>query len=120
SVTFTPGAVSSSTRRNTALQGYWSSDVCSSALTVRLKDQYGNNLTSGGDTVALFTDHGSLGSVTDNGNGTYSATLSDTVTETDTVTGKVNTHAITDDADRKSTRLNSSDLATTNAASRTT
>ena len=37
-----------------------------STVTVRLKDQYGNALTAGGDTVHVSTDLGSLGAVTDN------------------------------------------------------
>ena len=70
-----------------------------STITVQLKDANGNNLTGGGDTVALATTLGSLGSVTDNGNGTYTATLtSATTTGSATVTGTVNAAAITDNA----------------------
>ena len=46
-----------------------------STVTVRLKDDQGNNITGGGDAVTVTTSNGSLGSVTDNGNGTYSAIL---------------------------------------------
>jgi hypothetical protein len=66
---------------------------------VQLKDANGNNLTSGGDPVALSTDLGSLGTVTDNGNGTYTATLTaGTTAGTATVTGTLNAVAITDTA----------------------
>src|SRR5204863_279423 len=73
-------------------------DLGQSAITVQAKDQFGNNLTAGGDTVTLSANHGTLSSVTDNLNGTYSATLSDTVTRTDTVSGKINTQDISDTA----------------------
>ena len=73
--------------------------VTTSTITVQLKDANGNDLTSGGDAVALFTTLGSLGSVTDNLDGTYTATLtSATSTGTATVTGTVNAAAITDNA----------------------
>src|SRR5439155_8571426 len=98
SVTFTPGAAAGATTLITASPTSVSVDVGSSAITVQAKDQYGNNLTSGGGTVSLSADHGSLSSVTDNLDGTYSATLSDTVTRLDTVSGSINTHAITDTA----------------------
>lgn len=46
-------------------------------VTVTLVDQYGNRLTDGGDNVGISIQSGtgSLGSVTDNGDGTYQATL---------------------------------------------
>ena len=45
-----------------------------SVITVRLKDGFQNNLTSGGDDVTFSTpDLGSIGATTDNGDGTYTA-----------------------------------------------
>jgi hypothetical protein len=45
-----------------------------SIITVRLKDGFQNNLTSGGDVITFSSpDLGSIGATTDNGNGTYSA-----------------------------------------------
>lgn len=46
-------------------------------LTVQAKDSGGNNLTSGGATVTITKQSGTgtIGSVTDNGNGTYTATV---------------------------------------------
>ncbi len=77
--------------------------ITTSTITVALKDVYGNDLTSGGDVVALSitpTALGSLGSVTDVGDGTYTATLtSSTTAGTDNITGTVNAVTITDDAD---------------------
>src|SRR5207237_8941590 len=70
----------------------------SPAIAVRLRDQSPNDLVAGGDAVTLATDHGSVSSVLDNGDGTYSATLTATTPGTATVTGTVNTAAISDDA----------------------
>tara|TARA_R100000908_G_scaffold23815_4_gene9835 strand:- start:60017 stop:67576 length:7560 start_codon:yes stop_codon:yes gene_type:complete len=70
-----------------------------STITVQAKDAFGNNKTAGGATVVLSTDQGSIGSVTDNSNGTYTATLtSSTSIVTATVTGTLNSTAITDNA----------------------
>ena len=45
-----------------------------SVITVRLKDGFQNNLTSGGDEITFYTpDLGSIGATTDNGDGTYTA-----------------------------------------------
>lgn len=49
-----------------------------SMITVQLKDIYGNNLTTGGHTVQLSTSASTLSGVTDNGDGTYTATLNST------------------------------------------
>ena len=51
--------------------------------------------TRSGGTVTLSSTHGSLTSVTDNTDGTYSATLTDTLAGTDTVSGTINAAAIT-------------------------
>jgi hypothetical protein len=68
-------------------------------VTVQLRDQFLNNLSSGGDAVTLATTAGSLSSVSDNGNGTYTATLTASGTPaTATITGTVNSVSITDNA----------------------
>jgi hypothetical protein len=46
-----------------------------STITVQAKDANGNNLAAGGDAVILATTLGALGAVADNGDGTYTATL---------------------------------------------
>lgn len=51
------------------------SGTSTSVVTVQARDINGVNLTSGGATVAFATTLGTLGSATDNGNGTYQATL---------------------------------------------
>ena len=73
--------------------------TATSTITVQLKDVNGNNITTGGQTITLATSAGTLSAVTDNGNGTYTATLTSSNTvETATITGKLNTTDITDDA----------------------
>ena len=70
-----------------------------STITVQLKDTSGTDLTAGGDAVTLATTLGSLGGVTDNGNGTYTATLTAGMAiGTATITGTVNAASIADDA----------------------
>lgn len=69
-----------------------------STITVRVKDALGLFVTTGGDTIELFTDLGSLSSVTDNGDGTYTATLTCDEPGTATVTGTLNGSAISDTA----------------------
>jgi hypothetical protein len=64
--------------------------VSTSTLTVQAKDGNGNNLTASAGTVTLSTSAGSLSSVTDNGNGTYTATLtSPTAVGTASITGTI-------------------------------
>ena len=66
------------------------------AITVQLKDDNGSNLSTGGASVTLTTISGTLSGVTDNGNGTYSASLTnliDNVTAV-TVNGEVDNEAI--------------------------
>src|SRR5204862_416046 len=96
-VDFAVGAASAATSVITASPTSTTVDH-TSAITVRLRDQYGNDLVSGGDSVTLSTTHGSLGIVQDNGDGTYSATLSATTPGTATVSGHVNSVLIADDA----------------------
>ncbi len=79
-----------------------------SQITVQLKDEFGNNLVSGGATVELTTTAGTFnGGVTnitanDEGDGTYTAVLtsSSTAGETATITATVNgtSNTITDEA----------------------
>ncbi|WP_333790645.1 invasin domain 3-containing protein, partial [Sphingorhabdus sp.] len=68
-------------------------------ITVQLKDVNGQNLTTGGKAVTLATTAGTLSSVTDNNNGTYTATLtSSTSVVTATITGTTEALAISDNA----------------------
>ncbi|AYN68683.1 hypothetical protein D1013_15505 [Euzebyella marina] len=79
-----------------------SSGIGTSIVTVVLADTDGNKLRKSGGTVALtVTGSASVGSVTDNGDGTYTATVTGDAEETVTVSGTLdgvditNTVAIT-------------------------
>lgn len=74
--------------------------VSTSTITVQIKDAGGNNHSSGGETVNLVTTAGTLlGSVTDNGDGTYTQSLrSSSTVELATITGVLNGNSMTDDA----------------------
>ena len=70
-----------------------------STITVQAKLANGDDITSGGATVALQSSIGSVGAVTDAGNGTYTAVLtSSTTLGTATITGTIDGDPITDDA----------------------
>ncbi|MEO1022465.1 MAG: DUF2341 domain-containing protein [Bacteroidota bacterium] len=70
-----------------------------STITVQLLDAFGNQVTSSAGTVTLGTTLGSLGGVTDNTDGTYTAVLtSSTTAGSATITGSLNGAGITDHA----------------------
>lgn len=100
SFTVNPGAASPTTTTISASPSVILNDGFStSTITVQVKDSEGNNRTTGGATVLLSTTDGALSSVTDNGNGTYTAILtSSVVAGTATITGTLNAVAITDNA----------------------
>ena len=94
--TITAGAASATTSTVTAAPtSLEANDMAISTLTVQLKDAAGNNLTSSGGVVtfaALDANQGSIGAVTDNADGTYTATytagtLAGPVTVTPSVDG---------------------------------
>ncbi len=59
-------------------------------ITVQAKNAAGVNMTVGGDVVVLAASLGTLSAVTDNNNGTYTATLNSNVVGTSTITGTIN------------------------------
>ena len=67
-------------------------------ITVQAKNGSSVNETAGGETVTLSASSGSITAVTDNNNGTYTATLTDTTAETVTVSGKISGVNIVDNA----------------------
>ena len=70
-----------------------------STITVQAKDAGGNNYSSSAGTLLLSTDLGTLGTVTDNNDGTYTATLrAGTVGGTATISGTIDATAIADSA----------------------
>lgn len=71
------------------------SPLPTTTVTVQARDSGGNNLTTGGAGVALTATRGSVGAVTDNGNGTYSATYTAPITPgAVTISGMMNGTAI--------------------------
>ena len=76
-VTVNPGAASLTTSTFSASPtSILANGSSTSTVTLHLKDAFGNDLTAGdGATYVFSTDRGSVGSATNNGDGTYSATL---------------------------------------------
>ncbi|MCA1800372.1 MAG: Ig-like domain-containing protein, partial [Actinobacteria bacterium] len=71
-----------------------------SDITVQAVDEDGNNITDGGETVTLSASDGSLSPVTDNGDGTYTATFTSSTTPgVVTISGTINGDTITDTAE---------------------
>jgi len=95
-----PGPASVNTSEITASPTVIINDGLSTSLiTVQLKDSEDNNVETGGETVGLTTDEGTLSNVTDSGDGTYTATLtSSTNITTATITGTLNGTTIADNA----------------------
>lgn len=109
SFTVNPGPADETTSTITSLNSFLQNNGSDqTTITVQLKDEFGNNLNTGGDNVSLsVTGSASLSSVTDNTDGTYNATLtSGTNVETVTITGTVNSQTITDDATVTITQFN--------------
>ncbi|MDP1675252.1 MAG: invasin domain 3-containing protein, partial [Bacteroidota bacterium] len=98
-ITVTPGTFSLSQSVVSVLSDTVSS-LDSTIITLQAKDASGNNLTTGGLTVAFAlgsgTSNGTIGSVTDNSNGTYSAKFFGTTAGTPkTITATINSSAVT-------------------------
>ncbi len=71
-----------------------------SIITVQAIDQDGVNITDGGATVTLSATDGTLSSVTDNGDGTYSSTFTSSNTPgVVTISGTIDGDTITDTAE---------------------
>lgn len=82
-ITLNPGIPDTGKSQVTASLTSLTADGSStSVVTVRLKDSSSNNIPRGGATVVVrvASGPGNVGSVTDNGNGTYSATYTATTT----------------------------------------
>jgi gliding motility-associated-like protein len=99
-VIFVAGVASASTSTITPASSVITADgVTTTVITIQLKDVNGNNITAGGDDIDLVATQGTLATVVDNGDGTYTVILtSSTNTGVATVTGTLNGVAITDNA----------------------
>ncbi|WP_299224114.1 Calx-beta domain-containing protein, partial [uncultured Aquimarina sp.] len=71
-----------------------------STVTVQLADANGNLITTGGETIVLNVSGNAVlvSGVTDNGDGTYTATFSNLLVESVIITGTLNGSAINDNA----------------------
>ena len=98
-VVFTSGDAAVATSTVTATSPVVADGVSISTVTVQLRDAQGNDLDkSGGTVVVAATGSAQASVVTDNGDGTYSATLTNRVAETVKVSATLNNAAITDTA----------------------
>lgn len=70
----------------------------SASLTVQLRDEQGNPLSTGGDVVSLASSAGDLSPVVDNGDGTYAANFSSVQAGSHSIVAYVNGEMIADDA----------------------
>jgi CxxC motif-containing protein (DUF1111 family) len=86
------GAVSAANSTVSPAVATISANSSTQIITVQARDTDNNNETSGGATVAFsVSGGGTIGSTTDNGNGTYTATLkAPTTVTTGTVTATIN------------------------------
>ncbi|MGS0561722.1 beta strand repeat-containing protein [Microbacterium aurugineum] len=85
-VEFVPGAADPDSSTIVAAPSLVLADgVTAATVTVTLRDAQGNPVGTGGDTVLITSDLGTPSSVTDNSDGTYTATLTSTVAGTATV-----------------------------------
>ena len=71
------------------------SGIATSMVTVQVVDDYGNIYEKGGDTVTIASSLGTVSNVTDNGDGTYSATVRSAIVGTATISATVNGSPIT-------------------------
>jgi adhesin/invasin len=95
-----PGSASAATTQITSdVAGVAAGGTATITVQARDGNSPPNDLTSSGGTVVLSTTAGSsLSAVIDNGNGTYTATLSTTTVGAKTITGTINGQAIVDNA----------------------
>jgi hypothetical protein len=96
----TPEVVLDPTNSNTTIEAILPVEgdtTVTSTITVQLANNDGTLLTTGGDIVALNTTGTAIiSAVTDNGDGTYTASISSDIEESVTISGTVNGVAITD------------------------
>jgi len=97
-VTFSPGAANVTTSSLAVSDTTPTTDETVS-VTVRAIDANGNALTTGGDTVVIMSSAGSITATTDEGDGTYTASLTNVSTGLATVTATINSATVDDSED---------------------
>jgi gliding motility-associated-like protein len=101
SIVFIPGVASPDNVNTTIVadNSAIADGVNTASVIVQLADANGNNLTSSGGTVTLTgTGSAVISAVTDNNNGSYTATVTNTIVEIVTITGQIEGVDITDNA----------------------
>ncbi|WP_437372259.1 malectin domain-containing carbohydrate-binding protein [Maribacter litoralis] len=97
-----PEVVVDPTNSNTTIEAsspIESESYLTSIITVQLANNDGTLVTSGGNQIVLnVTGTATISEITDNGDGTYSASVSSDIEESITVSGTVNGNQITDTA----------------------
>jgi len=98
-VTFTPSAASTAQTTISASPTLVTADgIDVSLLTIQTVDTFGNPLTIGGDTIVLSDNNdATLSPVTDQLNGTYTATVNNPTVQVTLITGTLNGTTIIDD-----------------------
>lgn len=103
SITFDPAPEPDPTNENTTIDATAAALVegtSTSTVTVQIADADGNPYTTSAGTVALATTgSASISEVTDNGDGSYTATVTDISEETVTISGTLDGVAITNTAE---------------------
>lgn len=66
----------------------------SSIVTVQARDAFGNDMSTGGATVTIFTSHGNVGPAIDNGDGSYTAAVVANTPGVAEISGTLNGEAI--------------------------
>lgn len=120
-VTVNPGAASTATSTITASPlTLIANGSSTSTITVTVKDAYSNNLTSTGGTVVVSSTLGSVGSTTNNNDGTYTATLTaGTAAGVASISATLNTNALTNTASVTFTSGTATKLVVTGSGSQT-
>ena len=95
SIAFKVGAANAANSTITAASSSPSVDVGSTTVTVQAKDQFDNALSSDADSVTLSDSLDGTLTVTNNHNGSYSATVGDHHTRSHTISGTINSTPIT-------------------------
>ena len=96
SITFTIGAASGANTSMVATNNILRANgLDTTSISIQATDAQGNLLISGGDTVTLNAPGSALTiSVMDNNNGLYTANITNTVAETITITGQINSSTL--------------------------
>lgn len=95
---FVYDAASAATSTISSSSPTYANGVFTATLGVQARNSGGTSLTSGGDSITLFTSLGTVSSVVDKGNGTYTATLTSSAPGSANISGTINGVGMTSSA----------------------